>query len=101
MPLDAVRHAAAAGDSARAVGLVEEADCIRLCLIEGTYRAQSLFALLKPEEIEGSARLRLAKAVVLFKQGKLKEGGDELDAAERQAARGLDVRPAPPFARIC
>lgn len=85
--LDAVRHAAAAGDGARAVGLVEDADCIRLCLIEGIHRVQSLFVLLKPEEIAGAARLRLAKAVVLFKQGKLKEGGDELDAAERQAAQ--------------
>lgn len=86
LQIDAVRHAASAGDSARAVRLVEEADCIRLCLVEGVFRVQSLFALLKPEEIERSARLRLAKAVVLFKQGRLKEGGDELDPAERQAA---------------
>lgn len=84
--LDAVRHAAAAGDGARAIGLVEDADCIRLCLIEGIHRVQSLFDLLTPEEIAGAARLRLTKAVVLFKQGKLKEGGDELQAAERQAA---------------
>jgi LuxR family transcriptional regulator, maltose regulon positive regulatory protein len=87
LQLDAVRHAAAAEDSARAVGLVEDADCIRLCLVEGAYRAQSLLAFLKPQEIESSARLRLVKAVVLFKQGKLREGGDELDAAERQAAQ--------------
>lgn len=85
MLVEAVRHAAAAGQRARAVVLVEAADCIRLCLVEGVHRTQSLFATLTPDEIEASPRLRLAGALVLFKQGRLKAGGDALEAAERQA----------------
>lgn len=81
--LEAVRHARAGGDRARAVRLVEDAGCVRLCLEEGISRAQSLFALLSPAEIDASARLRLAHALVLFKEGKLQAGDREREEARR------------------
>jgi len=83
--LEAVRHARAGGDRARAVRLVEEAGCVRLCLEEGISRAQSLFALLSRAEVDASARLRLARALVLFKEGKLHAGDHDLEEVRRMA----------------
>jgi LuxR family maltose regulon positive regulatory protein len=88
--LEAVRHARAGGDRKRAVRLVEEAGCVRLCLQEGISRAQSLFALLRPAEIDASARIRLARALVLLKEGKLQAGDKELEDVRRMADPRLD-----------
>ena len=88
--LEAVRHARAGGDRARAVRLVEEAGCVRLCLEVGMFRIQSLFALLSPAEIDASARLRLARSLALFKEGKLQAGDNDLENARRMAKHGLE-----------
>jgi LuxR family maltose regulon positive regulatory protein len=88
--IDAARHAAAAGDRARVVRLVEDADCIRLCLEEGVHRAEALFSLLAPGEINRSARLRLARALMFMKQGRLRDGEEDLSAAERNPPSAAD-----------
>ncbi len=89
--LEAVRHARAGGDHARAVRLVEEAGCVRLCLEEGISRVQSLFALLSPAEIDASGRLRLARALVRFKEGKLQAGDAALESVRRMVELGLET----------
>jgi len=88
--LEAVRHARAGGDDARAVRLVEDAGCVRVCLEEGLLRAQSLFSLLRPAEIDASARLRLVRALVLYKEGKLQAGDNDLEQARRMSKPGLE-----------
>lgn len=81
--VEAVRHAALAGNRARAVTLVENGGRVRLCLSEGASIVKTVIGLLCPAEIEGSARLRLIKALSLFKDGRLREGGAELESARR------------------
>ncbi len=83
--LDAVRHARAAQNRQRMVALIEDAGCVRLCLQEGFARAQALFALLTPAEIEASARLRLVESLALFQSGQLRDGDVKLQQVRRLA----------------
>lgn len=89
--LEAIRHARTGGEHARVVRLVKQAGCVRLCLEEGISRAQSIFSLLRPAEIEASAHLRLARSLLCFKEGKFQAGDAELDAARKMAKLGLDT----------
>lgn len=89
--LEAIRHARAGGQHARTVKLVEQAGCVRVCLEEGISRAQAIFSLLSPAEIEASAHLRLAHSLLCFKEGKLQVGDAELESARRMAKLGPDT----------
>lgn len=80
----AVRHAASAGDRARATNLAEGACTLWLCLTE-PLRARALLNTLTPMEIDGSCRLLLTLATVRFKEGDLVGGRQQLERA--QAAR--------------
>jgi LuxR family maltose regulon positive regulatory protein len=97
--LEAVRHARAGGDRKRSVRLVEEAGCVRLCLEEGISRTQAMFALLTREEINASGRLRMARALALFKEGKLQAGDTELAVARKMAAAGHEALDLEAFRR--
>ena len=83
--LASARHAIAAGDRGTAVALIERADCVGLSMRGEAWRLASLFALLDPAEIRASARLLMASAVVLLKQGKL-DAADRVLADARQRA---------------
>lgn len=71
MPVEAVRHAAAAGDMARAAALVEKAGGWRLVIFGGASLMRALLAEIPAERLAEFPRVELYRALLDAKRGAL------------------------------
>ena len=88
----AVRHAGAAGDFTLAAATIQRAGGVRLFIRVGNAMLADLLDKLPPTAIHATYGLRLARAVVLAKKGRLKEARRLADEV-RSAFQGAPVAP--------
>lgn len=91
--LEAVQHARASGNEARAVTLVEDADCVDICLRYGAPAVRTLLESLPPAAIQPRPRLRAAWAAMNLKLGSIAQAGHALAELQAQVT-GADVDPS-------
>jgi LuxR family maltose regulon positive regulatory protein len=69
--LEAVDHARSSGDEARTIRLVENANCVDLCIRIGAPAVRALLDRLPPQALQDRPRLRAAHAAVNLKLGSI------------------------------
>ncbi len=86
----AVRHAASARDFDLAVNMLEGSGGIWIGVRNGKDYLQRLLGILPSEVIDGSLRLRMARAFVWIRDGRSAEALSELHALQRESQRLQD-----------
>ena len=78
-PLEAVRHARAAGHDRLVGEILERAGGVRLFLVEGIVRLRAIDRCLTPALLAGHPRLGLLRCITLVRQGQIAEANALLD----------------------
>jgi LuxR family maltose regulon positive regulatory protein len=86
--VEAVAHARASGDNARAGAIVESAQCVDICLRHGASAVRALLDTLPSDEVERRPRLCAAKAATRLKHGSIAEAGRAIADLQGLVAAG-------------